>query len=114
MPRRKSWKKGDWLVIDEESGITRYASQVRRDWKGLYVTNRYADEEQEQDFIKPMQDPQPVAFTALPDRNFEICNCLPRYVGATTVPYTSVGAATHLFQVDGIGDMSIGCSFVVG
>lgn len=106
MPIRNSWKSGDWLIIDEESGVTRYASEVRKDFRGLYVTKTYADDEQPQDFIKALDDPRPVPYSNQPDRDWDICVMLPPSIGETHVP-TPKGPADHLF-VYGIGEMIIG------
>jgi hypothetical protein len=113
---RKGWKRGDWLIIDEESGVTKYASQVRRDWKGLYVSKQYADDEQPQDFIKPLDDPRPLPFYAMPDTNFDLNNFLPVFIGLTSARTPTItptaGAAAHIYD-PGIGDMEIGYDFFV-
>jgi hypothetical protein len=109
---RNRWKKGDWLIIDQESGVTRYASEVIQDWKGLYVTERYADSEQPQDFVRALDDPKPVPFASLPDTNFDVCNVLPYYIGNTRVKNPTNGPADHLYRY-GIGEAKIGCSFIV-
>lgn len=99
MPRRNGWRKGDWLVVDEESGITRYASQVRQDWKGVYVTRRFSDDEQPQDFVRPLDDPGPLPFMVVPDRTVSICNVVPLYVGNTNILTNLQFAAAHLYEV---------------
>lgn len=113
---RNGWKSGDWLVIDEESGMTRYASEVRRDWKGLYVTKAYADDEQPQDFIKPLSDPRPLPFYAMPFTEFDLANFVPIFIGETTLLTPRVtpdaGAAFHLYD-PGIGEMEVDYSFFV-
>jgi hypothetical protein len=113
---RSGWKSGDWLVIDQESGVTKYASQVAKDWKGLYVTKEWADEEQPQDFVKPLDDPIPLPFYSPPNTTFDVCNYLPVYIGLTNIPTPrtgpNAGAAAHLYDL-GIGEMVIGCSFFV-
>lgn len=110
--RRNRWKKGDWLVVDQESGITTYASKVKEDWQGLYVRKRYADPEQPQDFVRPADDPIPVPYTSLPVSDFDACLVMPYYIGRTTVRSPQNGPATHLFQL-GIGEAEIGCTFIV-
>jgi len=109
---RNRWKKKDWLIIDQESGFTRYASEVTEDWKGLYVTKRYADSEQPQDFIRSLDDPKPIPFASLPNTDFDLCNGLPYFIGNTTIPNPQYGPAYHLYA-PGIGEMEIGCSFFV-
>jgi len=110
-PRRNRWKKGAWLIVDEESGITRYSSQVMRDYKGSFVTKRYADYEQPQNFVKAFDDPKPIPFAAPGISDFEVCNVEEYYVGNTTVVAYRDGPADHIFDA-GIGDMPIGCFFV--
>lgn len=109
---RNRWKKGDWLVIDEESGMTRYASQVMQDYRGLYVTQKYADYEHPQDYVRALNDPIPVPFTNMPDDDFHFCNAVKYYVGETSVRTAIDFPAFHLYN-PGIGEMEIGCSFVV-
>lgn len=111
-PQRNRWKKGDWLIIDEESGMTRYASKVMRDYTGAYVTRRYADYEQPQDFVKAFNDPQPVPFAAPGISDFDVCVFEEYYIGETTIVAPRDGPAAHLFD-PGIGDMEIECSFFV-
>ena len=110
--RRNRWKKGDWLVVDQESGITTYASKVKEDWQGLLVRDRYADMEQPQDFIRPADDPRPVPFESQPDRDFDACVVIPYYVGRTNVRTSTFSPAYHLYT-PGIGEAEIGCTFIV-
>lgn len=109
---RSGWKKGDWLVIDEESGVVTYASRTRKDFKGNIVRKRWADAEQPQDFIKAKSDPYPLPFSNSPDNNQTIANFVPVYVGNTTVPTFPYGVANHLYD-PGIGEMQIGYNFFV-
>lgn len=94
---RNGWKSGDWLVQDEESGATRYASQTRRDWQGLVVTSRYADPEQSQDFIKPLDDPRPVDYMSRIPDVLTVSTTAPAYAGRNTLVRAPLGAANHLF-----------------
>ncbi len=95
---RNRWKKGEFLIIDSESGMTRYSGQVKKDYTGERVTKRWADYEQPQDFIRPNDDPRPVPFANPGLSDFQVGNCLPIDVGATTRP-TPFGPANHLFTV---------------
>lgn len=108
---RSGYKKGDWLVIDEESGVTTYASRTRKDFAGNIVRKRWADAEQPQDFIKAKSDPYPLPFYTAGNPSFTIGNFVPVFVGDTTVR-TMPGPANHLFQ-PGIGTMQIGYNFFV-
>ena len=110
---RAGWKPGKWLVIDEESGLTRYNTEVRTDYRGLYVTHRYADEEQPQDFVKPLDDPKPLPFTRTPNRDFEVCDARQViFVGDSTVLTQTHGPANHLFDV-GIGEAQVENTFLI-
>lgn len=113
MPRRNKWKFGDWLVKDEESGITRYASEIKVDYRGQFVTKRYADYEHPQDFISALNDPQPVPFTNTRSTEFEVCNTRDLTIGETGIPAPGNGPADHLFGPKGIGEAEIGCDFIV-
>lgn len=93
---RNRWKKGDFLIIDAESGMTRYSSQVKEDYTGQMITKRWADYEQPQDFIRPSNDPAPIPFSNPGLQDFDVRNCIPIDVGNTSVP-TSFGPANHLF-----------------
>lgn len=93
---RNRWKKGEFLIIDSESGMTRYSGQVKKDYTGEMVTKRYADYEQPQDFVKPSDDPAPIPFSNPGVQGFDVSTCLPEYVGMTSV-VTPFGPANHLF-----------------
>lgn len=93
---RNGWKKGLFLIIDSESGMTRYSDQVKRDYTGEMVTNRWADYEQPQDFIRPSDDPRPIPFSNPGLQSFQVSASASFYVGNTTVP-TKTGPASHLF-----------------
>jgi len=93
---RNGWKKGDWLVIDSESGMTRFSSQLKKDYTGEYVSKQYADYEQPQDFVKPLSDPRALPFSLPSDQNFVVDVSASPTVGNTSVP-TPFGAASHLF-----------------
>lgn len=94
---RNRWKKGAFLIIDSESGMTRYSDQVRKDYTGEMVTKRWADYEQPQDFIKPSDDPAPIPFSNPGLQDFTVDTCLPIYVGETSV-LTPFGPANHIYD----------------
>jgi hypothetical protein len=83
--KRNRLKVGDWLIIDEESGVTRYASEVRQDWRGLYVTDRYADPEHPQDFIRAFGDTEAVPYTNPPSEAITVNNSASNFVGQSGV-----------------------------
>lgn len=110
---QRPWRKGAWLVEDEESGVVTYSDKVTRDWKGFLVRKRFADYENPQDFVKGLKDPKPIPFSHPPQVDNDVCNQFSSiYVGNTTVTAKRTGAADHLFE-EGIGEMEIGCSFII-
>lgn len=109
--RPVKWKKGDWLYVDEESGLTRYASDIVKDAYGKYVTRKYADPQQPQEFVKADDDPKPVPYSNPGIQDFDVCNAQPFFVGNTTIR-TKRGPASAFYD-RAIGEMEIGCSFVV-
>lgn len=94
---RNGWKKGAWLVIDFESGMTRYNYELAKDYTGLMVTKRYCDAEQPQDFVKGVVDINPLPFSNPSDQNFEVSAQEPTYVGNTN-QITKMSPASHLFR----------------
>lgn len=110
--RRNRWELGRWLVIDEESGVTRYNDEVRQDVYGRLVTREYADDEHPQDFIKPAKDPEAVPYGNPPNTSLEVCNVEQLFIGETNVPRPK-SPFSHVYRPTGIGNMEIGCSFVV-
>lgn len=112
--KRKGWKRGDWLVRDEESGFTEYASKVRRDYYGVLKRSEQSDPAHPQDFIRAKNDPfigQPQNPPALV-YNTSAYN-LGEFVGETIIP-VPFGPASHLYPPDfGIGAMTIGTTFIV-
>jgi hypothetical protein len=112
------WKRGDWLVRDEESGFTEYASEVKRDYYGVLTKN--PDWAHPQDFIRAKNDPYINDPQNPPTYIFDTSAYnLGDFIGVTSVP-APIGPATHLFNPGaiqgaepGIGDMTIGSTFTV-
>lgn len=119
MARRRGWKRGDWLVLDEESGFTEYGTEVARDYWGVLKKKSEHDPVHPQLFIRAKQDPYVVNPIHPPLRTYNTSAYnLGTFVGVTTVT-APTGPATHLYNVQaitgdpGIGEMVIGDSFVV-
>lgn len=112
------WRRGDWLVRDEESGFTEYASEVTRDYYGVLTKN--PDRAHPQDFIRAKEDPYISEPLNNPDYVYDTSALnLGTFVGLTSVP-APVGPATHIFNPSiaqgsdpGIGMMTIGQNFTV-
>lgn len=114
MARRRG-RPGTHLATDDTTGFTTYAEKLQYDyWQNL---TRYPLQRNLQEIASPLNDPYPVAFyrgaqyEAVTPCQFEF---LPTYIGRTTRPFlhNSAYAQTSTFN-PGIGDMSIGCTFVV-
>jgi len=111
MPLRNRHRIGDYLIVDDESGLTIYASQARKLWDGTMRHFKSYETRHPQEFVraksdpKPLMDVRPRPASPLPFNGDLI------FVGNTTVP-APVGPATHLYDV-GIGEMVVGQSFLV-
>lgn len=112
MARRSGWKRGDWLVRDEESGFTTYASKVAYDYYGVLKDKRQLDHLNPQDFAKPKEDPYPVFPVAPPLREYNLCYTLAGPSVGNTGVVRPMGPATSLYEI-GIGEAEIGCTFFV-
>lgn len=120
MRNRRGWKRGEWLVRDEESGFVEYGSNVTRDYYGVLKRKDQADHSHPQDFVKAGLDP----YTRYPQSDPSYIYDTSAYnvsafVYGTNIP-TPVGPASHLFQAaavvpgnPAIPDMAIGSDFVV-
>lgn len=112
---RRGWKKGDWLVVDEESGLTVYAKEdeIVTDYYGTLKRKKYAHKPNPQDFIRALDDPKTVPVASPDNVDFEVKSYYSYYVGETTVP-TGDGVANHLYvEPYGIGEAIIGETFYV-
>lgn len=112
MSRRRGWKRGDWLVKDEESGFTTYGSKVSYDYYGVLKLKSQGDKAHPQDFVKALDDPYPVYPVSQPFRDFNFTESVVGFdVGTTTVD-TPDGPALHLFR-PGIGNAILEYDFFV-
>jgi hypothetical protein len=112
MARRRGWKRGDWLVKDEESGFTTYGSKVGYDYYGVLKLKTQGDKAHPQMFVTAKDDPYPVSPTSQPFRDFNLTESVVGFdVGDTTVD-TPSGPALHLFR-PGIGDAILEYDFFV-
>ena len=119
MARRRGWKRGEWLVRDEESGLVEYASNVTRDYYGVLKRRDQADSQHPQDFVRAGQDPYINDPQASPAYTYDTSAYnVSAYVYGTNIP-TPQGPAFHLFGIvgaagaQGIGTMVIGTTFTV-
>jgi len=100
--RRRGWKSGDWLVKDEESGFTEYASNCAYDYWGVLKRKDQGDRLHPQMFIKAKDDPHVVPFISEPLRSYTTDPTVEFYIDNTTIEPT-FGPATHL-TYPGVGD----------
>jgi len=137
---RNRWRRGRWLVQDDESGFVHYSDQVVRRWDGLYVRKDQDEPIDPQWFITSENDPAPLPFVRPEAAAGPACK--------TRSPFTPVGEMTQesatvdsypllledgsgslntefpqraiarfagydLYVGSSIGSMEIGCSFSV-
>lgn len=98
MARRRGWKRGEWLVRDEESGFVEYASNVTRDFYGVLKRKDQADRQHPQDFVVAGQDPYINTPLNNPEMTYDTSAFnVSAFVYGTNVsaPY---GPASHLFS----------------
>ena len=57
MTRRNTWRSGDYLAVDDESGLTHYASEMARDWDGTWKHKDNLDGRHPQLDVKSRRDP---------------------------------------------------------
>lgn len=111
---RRSGKKGQWLVTDDYTGKTTYASKVHQDYWGNYVESPLKRNLQE--IASPLCDPQPVPFYRGP--TYEVttpffADTPPYYIGLTSIR-TPHSLASDVMGYDvGIGEAAVGVTFVV-
>ena len=85
MAVRNRWKNGDWLMVDQISGVIYYASEVVTDWDGTYRLATDIDGKHP-DLIR-----KPIIKERYPDRVSPTdtapvpSNTLPQFIGGTTV-----------------------------
>lgn len=120
MRNRRGWKRGEWLVRDEESGLVEYGSNVRRDYYGVLKRKDQCDSQHPQEFVKAGLDPYDQFPQVDPSYTYDTSAYnVSAFVYGTNIP-TVNGPATHLFLTQsqgisdpGVGDMAIGTDFTV-
>jgi hypothetical protein len=106
---RRAWKHEEWLVVDERTGATHYASEmVREPDTGLMVHRSSVDPKHPLLRLRPKyKDPAPVS-PVIPAPSLALTDAdrmLLGYIGSTTIP-TKVAPASHIFNT-GVGEMII-------
>lgn len=109
----RSYRPGEWLVVDDESGHVVHSSDVVKRWDGIYVRKDQNEPPHPQWFVRAKDDPRPVPFVRPDEPSGRLCRSISEYIPGTTSKRPK-GAAGHLYIADqGIGSMEIGCSFMV-
>jgi len=108
---RNRWRRGQWLVRDDESGFVHYADQVVRRWDGMYVRKDQDEPIDPQWFITAESDPTNVPFVRPDQPAGPACKTGPAY-DAANQPIKSF-PGYNLYVGSSIGSMEIECSFIV-
>jgi hypothetical protein len=108
---RNRHRIGDWLAVDDESGLTDYASNMVKRWDGAFVRLKAYEERHPQEFVRAKSDPRALFDVRPVETLAAAMDVQPAFIGNTNIP-TPDAPASHLFD-RGIGDMAIGLTFIV-
>lgn len=112
---RRSGRKGSYLMTDDYTGFTHYASDLKLDYWGSYAKSPLLRNLQE--ISSPLNDPQPVIIYRGPDYEYTrpcIGEIAPEFIGNTTVKTKPTNAAFYALNLNpSLGQMQIGCTFRV-
>ncbi len=113
---RKTWKRGEWLIVDERTGTLHYSSEMMREPDtGLLVHRDSVDQKHPQLKLRPKyKDPAPVspvipaALTIAPD-DVNYTNDIGGLIGNTGIQKCDPAAAENIFGT-GVNKMVVeGC-----
>ncbi len=112
---RRNGRKGDYLMTDDYTGFTRYASELHRDYWGAYARKPLLRNLQE--IASPLSDPESVPIFRGPNyEQFNPCDAeiIRATIGNTGIPTNPNNMAAQVLGfASGIGTMSIECTFIV-
>jgi len=108
---RNRYRRGRWLVTDDESGTVHYSDQMVRRWDGAIVRASQDEPIDPQWFIRAKADPRPVAFVRPDAIAGPQCETRSPYDANNQLLKPFAGYSTLVGT--GIGTFEIGCSFVV-
>lgn len=112
---RRNQRRGDHLATDDITGFTVWASQLRKGYYGEMAVRPFKRNLQE--IASPLNDPAPVSVYRGPNyESFESCDAetAPLYIGNTTVPTNGNSLGAQVLGLSpGLGDMEVGCTFLV-
>ncbi len=107
MTKRRGWKRGEWLVRDEESGLLEYGSNVTRDYYGVLKRKDQQDYKHPQMFVMAKNDPYMQYPQSNPGYVYDTSAYnASAYVYGTDI-LTPIGPATHLFPLIELGQLPI-------
>lgn len=130
---RNRWRRGQWLVRDDESGFVHYADQVVRRWDGMYVRKDQDEPIDPQWFITSENDPTNVPFIRPDEPSPPACKTRLAYqsdgpwaqsIGTMVIEESFVVfpetrspvrpfPGYNLYVGSSVNSMEIGCSFIV-
>ena len=95
------YEPGDWNVLCSMCGAKRKASQVVRNWQGLYRCPEHNEPRQPQDFVRGEQDIQTVPFSQPPSDVFiTICAFNDRAaIPGIGIPGCLIPGNTHILPI---------------
>ena len=96
MPIRSGHKRGDYLMVCDDSGLTAYKSEMVRRWDGAWVLKQYAESRHPQEFVRAKPDPVAVPVHRPTVTVTAASTAFPLFVGLTNVR-SPLGPAAHLF-----------------
>lgn len=104
---RNQHRVGDYLMVDDESGLVMYKSEAVRRWDGLWVRKDQYETRHPQEFVHAKADPRSLTVVRPDDVAATPNNNPSGYIGQTTLQ-TPDSPADHIFQSNvGIGDMVV-------
>jgi|694.fasta_scaffold01758_7 hypothetical protein len=130
---RNRWRRGRWLVVDDESGAVLYNDQVVRRWDGMYVRKDQDEPIDPQWFITSENDPTNVPFIRPDEPSPPACKTRLAYqsdgpwaqsIGTMVIEESFVVfpetrspvrpfPGYNLYVGSSVNSMEIGCSFIV-
>lgn len=114
---RRNGKRGDYLYTDDYTDTADYASRMRTDFWNDRTSGKILLRNL-QEIATPLNDPYPVPIYSGPSyeqTNGCIAESIPIYIGNTTRPFPTNSAVVQAFPSlnPSIGNMSVGCTFIV-
>lgn len=112
---RRHGRKNDYLASDDLTGITCFASQLKRDYWGNMT--RTPLKRNLQEISSPLNDPRPVSMYRGPVyEQTQACDfeVQPLFIGTTTIPSPPYPSAQALgITPPGVGNAEVGCTLLV-